>query len=260
MQRITSFQNEKIKEINSLHRKKYRQQKGLYFVEGQRMVEEALQFASVRTVVISEEFADKKYWEMQLQPAGTEILMVPEKLFKKLADTENPQGILAVVKKEKPSLDKIISGNVLVAAAIQDPGNLGTLIRTAVAAGCAAVITTRGTVDVYNPKVLRSTMGAIFKIPVLDGQPVSQILAWLKNNGLPLIVADVAAEKAYYDVDLARPFALLIGNENLGPEEQVLAAADQLVRIPMLGKTESLNAAIAGSIILYESLRQRLTD
>jgi len=166
---------------------------------------------------------------------------------------------MAVVRKKQNNLQEIKypEGNVLIAAGIQDPGNLGTLIRTAAAAGCALVIATRETVDAYNPKVTRSTMGAIFRIPVIQGVPAVRTVTWVKKTGLPLVVAQVSASTSCFDVDLSKNFALAVGNENRGHGGEVIDRADLLVQIPMANHTESLNAAVAGSIILYEGLRQR---
>ncbi len=256
MEKIFSLSNNRLKEIRALSKRKYRQKNGLFVVEGQRMVEDAIEFGQVRVIVMSDSYTSAHSDMLQFETSEIQLLEVPEKLFAALTDTETPQGILAVVKKKQTEVI-LNSGNVVIADGIQDPGNMGTLIRTAVASGCCAVMTTEGTVDVYNPKVLRSTMGAIFNIPVIDSWTFAQIMTRLKEQGIKVLVADVGAEEAYYDVDLTELFALVVGNENQGPREETIAVADKLINIPMIGKIDSLNAAVAGSIVLYEALRQR---
>ena len=257
MEKILSLSNNKLKEIRSLSKRKYRQKNGLFVVEGRHMVEDAIGFGQVRLIVMSDSYISAHSDMLQLETSEIDLLEVPEKLFAALTDTETPQGILAVVKKKQAGVI-LNGGNVVIADRIQDPGNMGTLIRTALASGCCAVMTTEGTVDVYNPKVLRSTMGAIFNIPVIDGWTFDQIMTRLKEQGIKVLVADVGAKEAYYNIDLTEPFALVVGNENQGPTAEAIAVADKLINIPMVGKIDSLNAAVAGSIVLYEALRQKL--
>jgi len=181
-------------------------------------------------------------------------------LFRELAETVHSQGIIAVVKKPLYQLDKIKTHNkslILVANAIQDPGNLGTIIRIGAAAGIDGIILTEGTVDMYNAKVIRATMGSIFQLPVVEKVPDKEIIKWFKEKRISIAIADVNAARNYYSVNMNIPLALIIGNENKGPSELWKSAADINIKIPMIGRAESLNAAVAAGILTYEALRQR---
>jgi len=146
---------------------------------------------------------------------------------------------------------------VVVINGLQDPGNLGTIIRTSAAAGVTAVLLTGGTVDLYNPKVVRSTMGSLFQVPIVNGLDDDEAVKWLEGNSINIMVADLDSEEYYYSADLKKSLALVIGNENRGPKDIWRMAAYKKIKIPILGFTESLNASIAAGIILYDAVRQR---
>ncbi len=192
---------------------------------------------------------------------GCQVLRLPNNLFKKVSDTISPQGIIAVAEQIEISLADIILGTnplVVVLNGLQDPGNLGTIIRTSAAAGATAVLLTEGTVDLYNPKVIRSTMGSLFQVPIVNGLDDNEAVKWLNYNSINIMLADLEGEEYYYSVNLKEPFALVIGNENRGPNNIWKKAAYIKIKIPILGSTESLNASVATGIILYDAVRQRL--
>jgi TrmH family RNA methyltransferase len=142
---------------------------------------------------------------------------------------------------------------------LQDPGNLGTIIRTSSAANVGAVLIGKGSVDPYSPKVVRSTMGSIFQVPIISLEDLAEALRWLKNNySFKVIVGDLEASDYYYEENLTGNTVIVIGNENRGPSKSILDIADKSVKIPLLGRTESLNASVAASILIYESVRQRM--
>ena len=194
-----------------------------------------------------------------LKEYDTEKFIVPDKLFSEISDTENPQGILAVLKIETHSIDEIKLRNnfILVLDSIQDPGNLGTIIRTADAAGVDGVVLSRGCVDLYNPKVLRATMGSIYHVPVYYNEDINNTVKVLKQNGSTVYAAHLDGINNYFDMDMKRKIVIIIGNEANGISEEVVRIADHLVKIPIIGSSESLNAAIAASLIMYEAVRQR---
>ena len=247
---ITSRDNQTIKDIIKLKDKKYRDKS--FIVEGIKQVDEAIkENASIEKIVFSENFFDKeKYKEF-------EIIEVSEKLFNEMTDTITPQGILAVVsKKENMEID-YSKDFILILDNIQDPGNLGTIIRTADSCNLGQIVVSKDTVDSYSPKVIRSTMGSSFRINVIE-KDLKEAIEEIKSHGYKVIVTSLQTDKSIYDVDYSKT-AIIIGNEANGVREDLLNKADLKVKIPMLGKTESLNASIAASIMMYEYTRQKIT-
>ncbi|HWJ03304.1 MAG TPA: RNA methyltransferase [Verrucomicrobiae bacterium] len=259
---ITSVQNPLVKQLAGLKEKKGRDGTGLFLIEGIRFVEEALEAAAeVVQVVYSPKLEGNPRGASLLERARlhrASVLSVSDKVLAHIADTDSPQGIVAAVRIAAQFPEKLQSPTplFLVADGIQDPGNLGTMIRTALAAGVDAVICTKGSVDIYNPKTLRSTMGAIFKIPCRQGLDPEELLGWLEMNKIPLAVADAEGEAVYYETKLARPVAILVGSEANGPCDLLRDNARQRIRIPLLNQVESLNAAVAAALLLFESNRQ----
>jgi len=189
------------------------------------------------------------------------VFVLPDKLFNEISDTETPQGVLSVARMKKYSIDEVMypDGLFIILDSVQDPGNMGTIIRTADAAGFTAVIALEGCVDVYNPKVLRSTMGSVFHIPVIqDGSPETSF-SKLKSHGVKIYAAHLKGTVNYFELDVRRSAAFVIGNESKGISDRVASLADELVRIPMIGQAESLNASVAASLLMYESVRQRIS-
>lgn len=259
---IQSSQNNTIKEIKALHQKKHRDAQGLYFVEGIRFVSDAVDSRqSIIKAVISDRLESLNGGESlisRLSGVCQDIYCVPDKLFCDISDTQSPQGVLAVLKKQPAEITDAISGgkSVVVLDGLQDPGNVGTIIRTADAAGVSAVLMTRGCVDIYSPKVLRSTMGSVFHIPIIEGLDIIDTIKLLKYKGYKVIASHLNGENNYYDEDLTCKSAIIVGNEANGISEETAAISDKLVKIPMPGKAESLNASVAASIMIYELVRQ----
>jgi len=253
---ITSRENPIYKLIKALSQKKVRESSGLFLIEGTRLLEEAYsRGVKINYLIINETVENVPNINQDCQ-----ILRLPNNLFKKVSDTVSPQGIIAVAEQVKISLADIILGAnplVVVLDGLQDPGNLGTIIRTSAAAGVTAVLLTKGTVDLYSPKVIRSTMGSLFQLPIVNGLDDGEAVKWLSRNSINIIAADLDSEEYYYSVNLKEPFALVIGNENRGANDIWREAAYKQIKIPILGSTESLNASIAAGIILYEAVRQR---
>jgi len=253
---ITSKENSIFKLIKALSQKKVRESSRLFLIEGTRLLEEA----SSKGVKISYLIINETVENVPKINQDCQILRLPDNLFKEISDTVSPQGIIAVAEQVEVSLADIILGAnplVVVLDGLQDPGNLGTIIRTSAAAGVTAVLLTKGTVDLYSPKVIRSTMGSLFQLPIVNGLDDGEAVKWLSRNSINIIAADLDSEEYYYSVNLKEPFALVIGNENRGANDIWREAAYKQIKIPILGSTESLNASIAAGIILYEAVRQR---
>ncbi|MFY9115301.1 MAG: RNA methyltransferase [Dethiobacteria bacterium] len=192
-------------------------------------------------------------------PSDTLKVSVTKKIIKVIAQTENPQGVAAIVYYPSFDLEKIITGpNLLavVADMVQDPGNLGSIIRTSAAAGLDAIFLTPGTVRLNNPKMLRSTAGALFHVPVLFTGDIHDFWARIKAQNIAVIGAHPRAERCYYEEDFCRPALIVIGNENKGISRTILPA-DSMVRIPLVPEVESINASVAAGIIIYEAQKQR---
>jgi TrmH family RNA methyltransferase len=255
---ITSKENSIYKLIKTLSQKKVRESNGLFLIEGNRLLEEATsRGVKIKYLIINETVENLPKIN---QGQDCEVLRLPNNLFKEVSDTVSPQGIIAVAEQIEISLADIIIGPnplVVVLNGVQDPGNLGTIIRTSAAAGATAVLLPKGNVDLFNSKVIRSTMGSLFQVPIVDGLDDEEAVKWLNHNLINIIVADLDSEEYYYSVNLKEPFALVIGNENRGPNDVWRKAAYKQIKIPILGSAESLNASVAAGIILYEAVRQR---
>lgn len=264
---ITSSQNKQVKLASSLLQKKYRDETGLFLVEGVRLVEEVVQAEwKIECCLITEEARSKerigKILE-QLAARNVKLIQVPDAIFQKLADTEQPQGIAAIVHKQKYTLSDILADKKMpllaILESVQDPGNVGALIRTADAAGCTGVILTRGCADVFSGKTVRASMGSIFHLPIVGGLEAGDVLEVLKHNHITLLATSLATRNLYHDIDMNRPVAVIFGNEGSGVREDVLQTADSLMYIPISGKAESLNVAASAAVILFEAMRQRRT-
>lgn len=263
MNSITSGQNPVVKEIRALKNRKDREERGLFFIEGIRIVEEALSArVPIKYAVLSETFAagSGRNTDARLEAAGAKTYTVPDGLFEALGETKTPQGLLAVLESREQRLgDAQLSGGLFVLLEnIRDPGNMGTIIRTADAAGFSGVVVTGGCVDVYNPKVLRSTMGSVFHIPVFHHDDVADAISLFKLNGVRVAASHISGDRTIYETDLTLPTVLIIGSEAEGISREAEEASDLLVRIPMPGRAESLNASVAAGVMMYEALRQRL--
>ena len=255
--------NPRLKALARLTRRSYREKEERFIAEGPRLVAAALQSLwPVEEVYFTPDFAAEKDASLLAvaRQQGVALYEVSLEAFSRVATTETPQGVLAVIripKVEPIALLRSEPALVLVVHGLQDPGNLGTLIRTAQAAGASGALLLTGTVDLYNPKAVRATAGAVFRLPVVQGMPWPAALSFLRAAGVGLIVADPRAATPFYAVDFTGPVAIIIGSEGAGPRPEVKEAACQHVFIPMPGGAESLNAAVAGSLLIYEALRQR---
>ncbi len=258
MEYIQSKDNLLIKEIKKLKEKKYRISSNMFLVEGFRFTKEALDsdfevvniFISARGEVKYENSSLKDKLQM-----NTKVYSISDGLFKSICDTEHPQGIMAVVRNKSAEII-YEQGFYVLADKIQDPGNMGTIIRTAHAAGALGVLITKDTVDIYNEKTLRATMGSIFKIPVIYDNDLS-LVKKLRNSGFKLVGSSLDTDKNFYEVDLKEKIIIAVGNEGNGIGSQVYDLCDLKIKIPMPGGAESLNVAVAASIMMYEVVRQK---
>lgn len=256
--KITSASNTLIKLLRSLHSRRGRQKENAVILEGTRLVADAVKFsAKIRCYILSESFAEKNSSLLKGFPEAKTYLL-PDILFRKVCETDNPQGLLAV--SDIPSYNDDILAEIkraIVLENIQDPGNAGTIIRSADAFGFGAVIFSRDSVDPYNSKVIRSTMGSLFHIPVIVSNDVYMTLEKLKGYGVKILAAHPRDAELCHKADLSGDIAVVIGNEGNGLSDRILNMADQKIMIPMKGLAESLNASVAASVLLYESMRQR---
>lgn len=262
---IRSTGNEQLKALASLQRRKRRDESGLFLVEGLRAVEEAILSGwRLQALVVAEGFQHVRQveaWLDRQQRHCDRCLQVPEALLRKLGETQAPQGVLAVVQRRAYSLEEVLAsggGPILVLDRLQDPGNVGTLLRTAAALGAGGAILLQGTADAFGAKAVRAGMGALFRLPLIQDVCPEEVEAARKKLGLPLWVAALEAGVPSLDAPLSQRHLLLLGNEGDGAAAFWLDRADGKVFIPMPGRMESLNVAMAGSLLLYEAMRQRL--
>lgn len=253
---ITSTSNEQVKNIIQLKEKaKVRRQKKLFVVEGIKMFREIPKDKLV-SVFVSEKF-EKENEELL---SHTDYILLSDSVFKKISDTVTPQGILAVVKQNEFTVDDIIERRdkerscIIVLDRLQDPGNLGTIVRTGEGAGIMGIVMSNDSVDLYNPKVIRSTMGSVFRVPVAVVPDLQDAIKKMKQNGIETYAAHLNGME-YQKGAFGKDIALLIGNEAKGLSDEVSVMADKLIKIPMEGKVESLNAAVATAILMYEARR-----
>lgn len=261
MQRISSKDNSLIKHIKKLKEKKYRQQYREYIVEGLKLIKEAInENVKINKIIICESEDNTEMIENHLryEIARFDCVLVPHNIFKTLSDVETPQGIMAIIEKSQASKKIDFNTDIIVALDdVQDPGNLGTILRTIDSIGLKQVLVSKNTVDCYNSKVIRSTMGAIFRVNVIECDDLCNTLTLTKNNGFKIMVTSLKAKKSIYDVKYQKK-VIVVGNEANGVSESVIKFADEKLIIPMRGKTESLNVAVATGVILYEYVRQSL--
>lgn len=261
MQKITSKENSLIKHIIKLKNKKYRNEFNEYIVEGAKIIKEAIQEkANIKNILISEDAVNSviidKYLKNELNKL--DYIIVSTNIFKQITEVEAPQGIIAIIENnnKKNTID-CTAEFILALDNIQDPGNLGTIIRTADSCNIKQIIVTKGTVDAYNPKVIRSTMGAIFRVNITQCDNLAKTLNNLKNSNYKIFSTVLESAKSIYNISFKRT-VVVIGNEANGVSKEVVDISDERVTIPMLGKTESLNASIAAGVIMYEYVRQNI--
>lgn len=257
---INSSNNKTIKEISALIKKSsLRREKGLFIAEGLKIFSE-LDEKLVESIYISDTAFMALDISIKNKLENMNYYLVTERVFKAISDTISPQGILAICKQKKFKIDEIIKRkqvSILILESLQDPGNVGTIFRTAEAANIDLIIMDKKSVDIYNPKVVRSAMGAISRVAHIYVDSLKDIISKLKENNIKIYATHLAATKYYDQVLYTSGLAFLIGNESRGLSEEVSTLADELVKIPLHGKAESLNAAVAGAIFMYELERQR---
>lgn len=262
---ITSTSNGQIKWVMTLMEKaKFRRKEGKFVAEGMKMFLEA-PMDLISEVYISEDFgegnSDKELArKCKEKLEGFPYEMVTKEVFRKMSDTVTPQGILTVLKCLNTELETMIqkeTPTLVLLENIQDPGNLGTILRTAEGAGVDGIILSRDCVDIYNPKVIRSTMGGIYRMPFLYADDLLETIDLLKNKNIPVYAAALEKSQDYDKPDYSKGCAFVIGNEANGLKEETIQKAGCCVRIPMEGAVESLNAGVATSLLVYEAYRQR---
>lgn len=261
MQIISSKDNEVIKSIKKLKDKKYRDVEKSFIIEGIKLLKESIQEkAKINKIVVCEECVEDGTIDQKLlyEIAKYDCVYVTEKVFESITDVNNPQGILAVVEKEDSQEAINYEEDIIVILdGIQDPGNLGTILRTIDSANLTQIIVSKETADAYNPKVVRSTMGAIFRVNIVVADDLEEMIKTIKKHKYKVMVTSLEDSKSIYEVEYTKK-AIVIGNEANGVSEEVMQLADEKIKIPMLGKTESLNASVATSIIVYEYVRKKL--
>lgn len=263
MEQITSVKNSRVKDWANLKQKKYRDRTGMYLAEGIRLVEEAL-YANVpmEALLISGDLQSGKFDNIITRGTGNGVPMfeVTDPIIEHITDTKTPQGVIAVLKKTEGDAAAFVKNKenplYLVLDAIQDPGNMGTMIRTADAVGATGILVGKTSVDVYNPKVVRATMGSLFHLPVFEVD-LAAFLPRLKEQGVSVVGTATDGDETVFQAHLSGAVALVIGSEAHGLSEDIAGLVDKAVTLPMPGQAESLNAAIAASVMLYEALRQR---
>ncbi len=253
--------NDRIREAAKLSQKKFRRETGCVLIEGARLVADAMAAkADIRELFCTPAFHDSDYGKAVCICRGRECTPITDAAAAKLSDTRTPQGVFAVVEFAPAALDEVVLGVdalVLVADGVADPGNLGTMIRSAAAMGARCVVASGEGCDVLNPKTVRATMGAIFRVPVVVAGDAGEVAAALRSRGLAIAAAVAHGGEPPWQADLERPVALLVGSEADGLPPGVLELADTLITIPMHHAVESLNAAGCAAALLYEAARQR---
>ena len=249
MERITSLKNPKVQQWKSLKDRKGRRETGCFLAEGRKMAEEALLSGfPVEALLVDEE----RLTEFSL-PDDAAVYALPAHVLAAVCDTKTPQGIAAVVRI---SQNARLGRCVVAMDGVQDPGNVGTIIRTADAAGLEGVVLSVQCADVFSPKVLRATMGSIFRMPIVVTDDLPGCLASLKDDGYSVISSQLDGEPFYQRTPVGEKFCLIIGNEGNGISDEVKAVATHRVKLPMRGGAESLNAAIAAGIMMYDLMRE----
>lgn len=259
MQGITSKENDFIKHIKKLKDKKYRDMSNEFMIEGIKLVAEAIQEkAPIKQIILCDDCEDNEIIpkDLRYEIAKYECVYVTQKIFKYLSEVQTPQGILAIIEKNNSDVDIDYTQEIIVALDdIQDPGNLGTILRTVDSIGLTQILVSKQTADAYNPKVVRSTMGAIFRVKIIECEDLKKTLKDIKKHKFKIVVSALQTDNTIYDIEYHKK-VIIIGNEANGVEKEIQDLADEKVKIPMPGKTESLNASVATGIILYEYVRQ----
>lgn len=267
IQQIASAQNDRWKHFARLYRRKYRDREKKYILEGIHLIEEALKNDTIpESVFLREGFTDQPEGEKlvkRLEVCGADILVLPKAVFDGTVNTETPQGIAAAANQPDCDVGRFFDDcetpNVVVLDRLQDPGNLGTIIRTADAAGFRHILIMKGTADIFSPKTVRAAAGSIYRVRFAYLDDPLEALRLLKQHGIKTVCTSPRADRIYFDTDIAGAAALIIGNEANGACDVFMEQADEKILLPMEGNIESLNASAAASILMYESVRQRMS-
>ena len=262
MQIITSKDNELVKHIRKLKDKKFRDENNEYVVDGVRLVEEAVkENAKIKQRIVCED-TTKTYeipTHIMLEIAKYECIYVSDKVFNLITQVTNPQGIMAIIEKDTANVQIDYTQDIIVTLDdVQDPGNLGTILRTVDSIGLNQIIVSKGTADAFNAKVVRSTMGAIFRIKIIEVEDLAKAIKDMKKHHFKLMVTSLQTDNSIYDINFNKKI-IVIGNEANGVSKEIQEMADEKAKIPMLGRTESLNASVATGVVLYEYVRQKLS-
>lgn len=259
---ISSTVNKQVKFVSALVKKaKTRKEEDLFVAEGPRMCAE-IPRERIRTLYVSESFQKNPEYKT-LTKGVRQVEVVTDEVFRALSDTQTPQGVLALVKQYHYTPEEVIGASgdspklLMILETLQDPGNLGTILRAGEGAGVTGIIMDSHTADIYNPKVIRSTMGSVLRVPFVYVDDLAGTLAELKERGIRLFAAHLDGAHNYEQEDYTGNTGFLIGNEAKGLSKEAACLADTRIRIPMAGKVESLNAAVAASVLMFEAARQR---
>ena len=261
MQVISSKDNEFIKHVKKLKDKKYRDESNEYIIEGIKLIEEAVnEKAKIKKIIVCEDTTNTYEipTHIRLEIAKYDCIYVTNKIFNSITQVTNPQGIMAIIEKSVKENEIDFTQDIIVALDdVQDPGNLGTILRTIDSIGLNQVIVSKETADAFNPKVVRSTMGAIFRVKVIEVENLQETIKTIKRHHFKLMVTSLQTENSIFDIDFYKKI-IVIGNEANGVSKEIQDMADEKAKIPMLGKTESLNASVAAGVVMYEYVRQKL--
>lgn len=261
---ITSKDNSIIKHLRSLSDPKHRKKEQVFLIEGVKMVEEALRDKAGVTMIVASPSLVQHHGKGVLKLAETrsiDILWVSEKLMDALSESKTPQPVMAVVTMKEHSEDELLAHGsklIVICHQLQDPGNLGTIIRTVEAVGAAGIALTPNTVDPYSAKAIRASMGSILRLPVVRIGDSRAFLKLTRQRGFQTVAAVVNGETSHFDIDLKKPTVVILGQEGAGLPQDIMDEVDLRVRIPMAGTIDSLNVATSSAVILYEAMRQRM--
>jgi len=263
---LTNISSDRVRSVRALSRRAVRERECLFLAEGPQTVGEVIEHRpdAVKDLYVDAQAAGRHTLLLETaHAAGLSIREVSSEVLAAMCDTKVPQGIVAVCRPIDVDLDVVLDlppRLLVILTNIRDPGNAGTVIRSADAAGADAVLLSDSSVDIYNPKVVRSTVGSLFHLPIVTGVPIPDLLDRVRRSGLTLLAADGSGQSLLGDVDLTRPHAWVMGNEAWGLGFDVLEACDDVVRVPIYGKAESLNLAMAATVFLYASAAVQRSD
>jgi TrmH family RNA methyltransferase len=248
---IKSSQNQTFKNLLKLQDKKFRRQNDVFIVEGKKQVFEISKDWDIRQIIVSQKYETINNFE--------ETIILSERLFSKLSSTKSPQGIIAIVKKKHYKIEELINqtGIFVVLENIQDPGNLGTIIRSADAFGAKAIFVSKESADIYSDKTVRAAMGSLFHLPVIDNVDIKELILLLKRKKITIFAASLNSKKYLNELHCSQKVAFIIGNESNGIKIETEKLVNAAFKIPMYGKAESLNVAVAASIIMYETVKNK---